>query len=149
MQSIPVPRLDEVKANLCHNPPTTQASPINPLASPYPLDPGEHVLKRSVTEVGGQDFSVKWFKFIHPSHMQRMTETQVQKPVHVAYLPTVSMNYKWTTNLHDEYPLFHIQPPEQCIPPSLPTLCNLKPTMFHLGDDNLPHKFLLPPEDNG
>ena len=60
------------------------------------------------------------------------------------------MNYKWTINLHDGYPLFHILPPKGHIPPSLHTLCNLKPTMFHLGDDYLcPHKFLLPPEDNG
>ena len=47
-------------------------------------------------------------------------------------------------------PLFHILPPEDYIPPSLHTLRNLKPTVFHLGDDYLcPHKFLLPPEDNG
>ena len=99
-------------------------------------------MRKSVTEVGKQDFSAKWFKFIHPSPKPRMTETPVQKPVHVAYSPIASMNYKWTINLHDGYPLLHILPPEEYIPPSL---CNLKPTMFHLGDDYLcPHKFLLP-----
>ena len=40
--------------------------------------------------------------------------------------------------------------PEEYIPPSLHTLCNLKATMFHLGDDYLhPTKILLPPGDNG
>ena len=129
--------LMKLKQICAHNPPTSQASQINPLASSYPPDPGEHVLKRSVTEVGEKDFSVKWFKFIHPSHKQRVTETQVQKPVHVAYSPISSMNFKWTINLHDGYPLFHILPPEEYIPPSLHTLCNLKPTMFQLGDDYL------------
>ena len=38
----------------------------NSLASPYSPDPGEHVLKRSATEVGKQDFPVKWFKLIPP-----------------------------------------------------------------------------------
>ena len=137
-----------MKQICAHNPPSSQASQINPQASPYPPDPGEHVLKRSVTEVGEQHFSVIWFKFIHPSHRQRMTE--IQKLVHVAYSPIASMNNKWTINLHDGYPLFHILPTEEYIPPSLHTLCNLKPTMFHLGDDCLcPRKFLLPPEDNG
>ena len=47
-------------------------------------------------------------------------------------------------------PLLHILPPEVYIPPSLHTLCNPKPIMFQIGDDYLcPHKFLLPPEDNG
>ena len=44
-----------------------QVSLSNSLASPYPPDPGEHVLKRSATATGEQDFPVKWFKFIHPS----------------------------------------------------------------------------------
>ena len=40
--------------------------------------------------------------------------------------------------------------PEEYIPPSLHTLCNHKPTMFHLGDDYFcPSKILLPPGDNG
>ena len=55
-----------------------QVSLCNSLASPYPPDPGEHVLERSVTEVGEQDFPVKWFKFIHPSPKPRMNETPVQ-----------------------------------------------------------------------
>ena len=83
-----------------------QVSLSNSLASPYPPDPGEHVLKRSATATGEQDFPVKWFKFIHPSPKPRMTETPVQKPVHVAYSPIASMNYQWTINLHDGYLLF-------------------------------------------
>ena len=39
--------------------------------------------------------------------------------------------------------------PEEYIPPSLHTLCNHKPTMFHLGDDyHCPSKILLPPREN-
>ena len=41
-----------------------QISLCNCLASPYPTNTGEHRLKRFATEVGRQDFSVKWFKFI-------------------------------------------------------------------------------------
>ena len=44
----------------------------NSLASPYPTDPGEHVLKWSTTATGEQNFPVKWFKFIHPSPNPRM-----------------------------------------------------------------------------
>ena len=83
-----------------HNPSASQNNQVslsNSLASPYPPNPGEHVLERSVTEVGKQDFLVKWFKFIHTSPKPRMTETPVQKPVHVAYSPIVSMNYQWTS----------------------------------------------------
>ena len=117
----------------------------NSLAFPYPPNPGEHVLKRFATATGKQDFTVKWFKFINPSPKPRMTETPVQKPVHVAYSPIASMNYQWTINLHGGYPLLHGMQPEECIPPSLHTLCNHKPTMFHLGDDYLcPSKILLP-----
>ena len=44
----------------------------------------------------------------------------------------------------------NILPAEEYIPHSLHTLCNLKPTMFHLGNDYLsPTKILLPPGDNG
>ena len=40
--------------------------------------------------------------------------------------------------------------PEECIPPTLHTLSNHKPTMFHLGDDYLcTTKILLSPGDNG
>ena len=60
------------------------------------------------------------------------------------------MNYQWTIDLHDGYPLLQGMQPEEYIPPSLHTLCNLKPTMFDPGDDYLcPTKILLPPDDNG
>ena len=104
-------------------------------------------MKRPVTAVGKQDFPVKWFKFIHPSPKPRMP---VHKLVHVAYSPIASMNYQWTINIHDGYPLLQVMLPEEYIPPSLHTLCNLRATMFHLGDDYLcPSKILLPSGDNG
>ena len=60
------------------------------------------------------------------------------------------MNYQWTINLHNGYPLLQGMQPEEYIPPSLHTLCNHKPTMFHLGGEYLcPSKILLPPGDNG
>ena len=105
-----------------------QVSLSNSLASPYPPDPGEHVLKRSATATGEQDLPVKWFKLIHPSPKPRMTETPVQKPVHVAYSPIDSMNYQRTFNLHDGYPLLQGIQPEEYIPPTLHTLSNHKPT---------------------
>ena len=142
-----------MKQICAHNPSGSQASQTNlsnSLASPYPPDPGEHVLKRSATEVGEQDFQVKWFKFIHPSPKPKMTETQVCKLVHVAYSPIASMNYQWTMNLHDGHPLLQVMLPEEYIPPTLHTLCNLKSTMFHLGDDFLcPTEILLPLETMG
>ena len=49
-----------------------QTNLSNSLASPYPPDTGEHVLKRSATATGKQDFPVKWFKFIHPSPRPKM-----------------------------------------------------------------------------
>ena len=97
-----------VKKDCVHSPSASQASQTNlsnSVASPYPPDPGVHVLKRSATSIGEQDFPVQWFKFIHPSPKPRMTESPVQKLVHVAYSPIASMNYKWTINLHDGYPL--------------------------------------------
>ena len=40
--------------------------------------------------------------------------------------------------------------PEEYFPPSLHSLCNFKPTKFHLGEDYpCPSKILLPPGDNG
>ena len=127
-----------------------QVSISNSLASPYPPDPGVNVLKRSATATGEQDFPVKWFKFIHPSHKPWMMEAPVQKPVCVAYSPISSMNYQWTINLHDGYPLLQGMQPEEYIPPTLHTLSNHKPTMLHLGDDYLcTTKILLPPGDNG
>ena len=129
---------------------SNQVSFSNSLASPYPPDSGEHVLTRSATATGKHDFPVKWFKFIHPSPKPRMTETPVQKHVHVAYAPIASMNYRWTINLHDGYPLLHGMQPEEYIPPTLHTLSNHKPTMFHHGDDYLCTTIIqLPLGDNG
>ena len=65
------------------------------------------------------DFPVQWFKFIHPIPKPRMTKTSFQIAVHVAYSPIVSMNYKWTINLHDGYPLFQVMKQEGYITPSL------------------------------
>ena len=59
-----------MKQNCSHNPSASQVSQTNlsnSLAFLYPPDPGKHVLKRSATATGEQDFPVKWFKFIHPS----------------------------------------------------------------------------------
>ena len=96
-------------------------------------------MKKSATEIGEQDFSVKWSKFIYSyqSSKPRMTETSINTPVHVAYLPIASMNHQWTINLHDGNPPLHVLLPEEYIPPSLPTLCNLKSTMFHFAVDLL------------
>ena len=65
------------------------------------------------------DIPVQWFKFIHPSPKPRMTKTPFQIAVHKAYSPIASMNYKWTINLHDGYPLFQIMKQEGYITPSL------------------------------
>ena len=70
----------------------------NCLALPYPYDPGDHVLKRVATEVGRQGFSVKWFKFIHPSPKPRMTETTVSKTcacdIFTHFLHELSMDHQ-------------------------------------------------------
>ena len=108
--------LNKICAHIPSASQNNQVSLSNSLASPYPPDPGEHVLTRSATATGEQYFPVKWFKFIHPSPKPRMTETPVQKPVHVAYSPIASMKYQWTMNLHDGYPFSKV--------------CNLKST-FH------------------
>ena len=127
-----------------------QVSLFNTLASPYPPDPGEHGLKRSATATGKQDFPVKRFKSIHPSPKPWMTETPVQKPVHVAYSPIASINYQRSINLHDGYPLLQGTQPEEYIPPMLHTLSNHKNTIFHLGDEYFcTSKLLLPIGDNG
>ena len=65
------------------------------------------------------DFPVQWFKFIHPIPKPRMTITPFQIAVHKAYSPIASMNYKWTINLHDGYPLFQVMKQEGYITPSL------------------------------
>ena len=56
------------------------------------------------------------------------------------------MNHQWTINLHDGYPPLHVLLPEEYIPPSLPTLCNLKLTMFHFDVDLL-HSTTEPQHD--
>ena len=140
-----------MKQICAHNPSASQViqtDPSNSLDSPYPPEPGEHVLKRSATEVGEQDFPVKWFKFIQPMPKPSRTETPVHKLVHLAYSPISSLKNQWTINIHDGYPVLQVMQPEEYIPPSLHILCNLKPTMFHLGDDYLcPTKILLLPGD--
>ena len=65
------------------------------------------------------DIPVQWFKFIHPISKPRMTKTPFQISVHKAYSPIVSMNYKWTINLHEGYPLFHVMKQEGLTTPSL------------------------------
>ena len=72
-----------------------------------------------------------------PSSKPRMTKTSTLTPVHVAYSPIAFMNHQWTINLQDGYPPLHVLLPEEYIPPSLPTVCNLKCTMFHFGVDFL------------
>ena len=94
-------------------------------------------MKESVTDIGEQGFPVKWFNFIQPRSKPRMTETSTLTPVHVAYSPIVFMNHQWTINLQDGYPPLHVLLPEEYIPPSLLTHCNLKSTMFHFGVDLL------------
>ena len=58
------------------------------------------------------DFPVQRSKFIHTSSKPRMTKTPFQIAVHKAYSPIASMNYKWTINLHDGYPLFQVMKEE-------------------------------------
>ena len=65
------------------------------------------------------DIPVQWFKFIHPSPKPRMTKSPFQSTVHVAYSPIASMNYKWTINLHDGYPLFQVMKSEGYTTPPL------------------------------
>ena len=65
------------------------------------------------------DFSVQWFKFIHPIPKSRMTKTPFQIAVHLAYSPIASMNYKWAINLLDGYPLLQLMKLEGYITPSL------------------------------
>ena len=60
------------------------------------------------------DFTVQRFKFIHPIPKARMTKTPFKIAVHIA-----SMNYKWTINLRDGYPLFQVMKQEGYITPSL------------------------------
>ena len=91
---------DHTSNQICaHNPSTnhvSQANLSNSLTSQYPSDPGEHVWKKSATEIREQGFPVKWFKFICPSFKPRMTENSTLTPVHVAYSPIVFMNHHTT-----------------------------------------------------
>ena len=93
-------------------------------------------MKKSTTEIGEQDFPVKWFKFIYPNPM---TETSTLTTVHVAYSPIAFMNHQLVINLHDGYPLsmfcFQKSTSHPLFSLSFPTLCNLKSTMFHFGVD--------------
>ena len=62
---------------------------------------------------------MQWFKFIHPSLKPTMTETPFQMTVHVTYSPIASLNYNWTINLNDGYPLSQVMKSEVYITPSL------------------------------
>ena len=94
-------------------------------------------MKKSTTEIGEQDIPLKWFKFICPSSKPWMTETSTLTHVHVPYSPIAFMNHQGTINLHDGYPPLHVLLPEDYIPSSFPTFCNLLSIMFHFGDDYL------------
>ena len=61
-----------------------------------------------------------------------MTETTVQKLVHVTYSPSASMNYHWTINLHDGNPPLQVLLPEEYILSSLHNFCNLSQPCFNL-----------------
>ena len=54
------------------------------------------------------------------------------------------MNYLWTINFHDGYPLLQGMPPEEYIPSSIPPPCNPKYTMFQFGVDS--HSFTKDPQ---
>ena len=82
----------------CQN---NQSQPLQLFGFPIPTRCRGSYFEKSATATGEQDFPVKWFKFIHPSPKSRMIETPVQKPVHVAYSPIVSMDYQWTINHHE------------------------------------------------
>ena len=81
---------------------TTNDPSAVPTASQASCD---HTIKTKCAH-NPMEFPVQWFKFIHPIPKPRMTKTPFQIAVHKAYSPITSMNYKWTINLHDGYPLF-------------------------------------------
>ena len=57
---------------------------------------------------------------VHPSNSQaKMTRTPFQIAVHKTYSPIASMNYKWTINLHNGYPLLQVMNSEGYITPFL------------------------------
>ena len=127
-----------MKNNGVHSPSASQASQTDlssSLVSQYPPDPGEHVLKRCAASTCEQDIPVQWFKFIHLSPKPRMTKTTFQIVVQMAYSPIASMNYKWTINLHDGYPLFRVIKSEGYITPSLHLLKHNLSSSTKRGDE--------------
>ena len=99
----------------CEDQESTDDSSAVPTASQASCD---HTLKPKCAD-NPIDIPVQWFKFINPIHKPRMTKTPFQIAVHKAYSPIASMNYKWTINLHDAYPLFQVMKQEGYITPSL------------------------------
>ena len=96
-----------------------QEPTVDPIAVPTASQAScDHTIKPKCAH-NPMDFLVQWFKFIHPSPKPRMTKTPFQIAVHKAYSPIASMNYKWTINLHDGYPLFLVMKQEGYITPSL------------------------------
>ena len=96
-----------------------QEPTVDPIAVPTASQAScDHTIKPKCAH-NPMDFPVQWFKFIHPSPKPRMTKTPFQIAVHKAYSPIASMNYKWTINLHDGYPLFLVMKQEGYITPSL------------------------------
>ena len=96
-----------------------QEPTVDPIAVPTASQAScDHTIKPKCAH-NPMDFPVQLFKFIHPSPKPRMTKTPFQIAVHKAYSPIASMNYKWTINLHDGYPLFLVMKQEGYITPSL------------------------------
>ena len=96
-----------------------QEPTVDPIAVPTASQAScDHTIKPKCAH-SPMDFPVQWFKFIHPSPKPRMTKTPFQIAVHKAYSPIASMNYHWTINLHDGYPLFLVMKQEGYITPSL------------------------------
>ena len=116
-----------------------QDTSSNSLISKGP-NSGEHLLQESTRDLREKNGPVRWYKFIAPmipKHVMTGSSITEPTPVHVAYSPLVSMNHWWTIHLHDGYPPLYVLIPEEYIPPSLPTLCNLTSTMFHFAVDFL------------
>ena len=99
----------------CEDQEPTYDSSAVPTASQASCD---HIIKPKCAH-NSMDFPVQWFKFIHPIPNPRMTKTPFQIAVHKEYSPIASMNYKWTINLHDGYPLFQVMKQEGYTTPSL------------------------------
>ena len=91
-----------MKNNGVHSPSASQASQTNlsnSLVTQYPPAPGVHVLKRSATSTGEQDFPVLWFKFIHPSPKPRMTKTPFSVPSSSSETNRVSNSHSSLVNI--------------------------------------------------